>query len=279
MFLLRTVEVIRQLGLEEVFIEENGKNFDLNAGILVVEQLYQGKIIAAVQESDPVKVARVTPCKRLWLTQDMFEPLLRKNAVRFNAEQRFSQIVRHYEELDDGVIVVIEDVNTGTLSKYKTKYLIAADGNRSATRRKENIEWRGPGHLASSMSVNLRANLSPFLGTRAIRGVTYIVNPNITGGFRLDAGGKGGFFSVAKAKGRENGFEADSVSAAEACKFFEYCSGIKAEECGLEIDSISYWTVAAYNADKYMSQGGRVFIVGDAAHVIPPTGKRVLCLS
>ncbi|KAI5272566.1 hypothetical protein E4T47_04210 [Aureobasidium subglaciale] len=272
LFLLRKVEVLRQLGLEELFVAESEKNFDLDAGMLVVEKLYKGKVIAAHQESDPLEVARLTSCKRIWITQDMFEPRLRQNAARFGAEQRFGQVVVHYEELSDGVLVLVQDVENGELKKYKTKYLVAADGNRSAARTKEGIEWSGPGRLANSISINFKANLAPHLGTRAVHGVTYVVNLEFTGGFRLDAGGKGGFLIVSKAKGRETGFEADSVSAAEARDLFKACSGIDTDDCGFEVDFISYWTVAAYNADEYVSKGGRVFIMGDAAHIMPPSG-------
>lgn len=183
LFLLRTVEVLRQLGLEELFMEESEKNFDLNAGMLVVEKLHQGKTIAKVQESDPGEVAKCTPCKRLWLTQDMFEPLLRKNAGRFGAEQRFGVQVMQYVEHTDGVFVIVKDVQTGKVTKYKTRYVVAADGNRSATRRKEGIQWVGPGHLANSISINFKAGLVPYLGTRAVHGVTYIMNEHFTEGF------------------------------------------------------------------------------------------------
>ena len=44
------------------------------------------------------------------------------------------------------------------------------------------------------------------------------------------------------------------------------------KEIPLKVDSISYWSAAALNAEDYSKKGGRIFLTRDAAHVMPPTG-------
>ncbi|KAJ2897513.1 hypothetical protein MKZ38_004636 [Zalerion maritima] len=148
------------------------------------------------QESDPDRVAQVTPAVQLWLTRNMFEPLLRESAEDFGVVQQFGEAVVHYDE--------------------------------------------GPGRGAQ----HARRSASPGMDR----------------GFWAPAG-----------EGR-NDFQPDSVTAADAEGYFFDAAGLNHGEIPVEVESINYWSIAGFNTERMSSKMGRVFIAGDAAHLMPPTG-------
>lgn len=165
---------------------------------------------------------------------------------------------------------MVQDLKTQKLKKYRSKYLIACDGNRSSTRRKEGISFDGVGTLRNSLSIRVAGDLRPYLGTRSVYGVIYVNNAEINGGFRLENQGRNGIAMINRAGGRDD-FPEGSVTTEQAREYVQSLSGLP-DDAALKVESVSYWTMTSYVADRLQSHGGRVFIAGDAAHTMPPTG-------
>ena len=62
--------------------------------------------------------------------------------------------------------------------------MVAADGNRSPIRERLGIATRGPGHLASCITIYFHADCGSALRGRNL-GVIYVFNPDLRGFFRL----------------------------------------------------------------------------------------------
>lgn len=160
----KSVEILRQLGLEEQLKSVNFSKVNLDAGLIIVDKLYRGTVKKIVQDHDAERDREITPTKWLWVTQPTLEPILQEVAPKIGLNLEFGKEVVHYEEDADGVIVIAKDLDTGSLKKYKTQYLVACDGNRSPTRKKEGIKMTGDGILGNGLSIRFKGDLQEILG-------------------------------------------------------------------------------------------------------------------
>ena len=279
-FNLRTLEILRSAGLEETVKRKSREQYPPDGGISNVESL-AGREIATYFTDLNAGVAEFSPTIRLFINQDALEPILRARAEELGARTRYRTECTALEQDDDGVTAVLTDVATGTRSRVRARYAVAADGNRSPVRSRLGIQMRGHGVLSNSITIYFRAerDLAPLLARRN-QGVHYVTNPVLRGFFRLDRSGNGGFLVVnlvgdtarpeivAAYPEAPWANVAEGITRDRALELLRAAIGVPGMP--LVIEDIAPWQAVADVAERYAD--GRVFLAGDAVHVVPPNG-------
>src|SRR5205823_7189788 len=157
----------------------------------------------------------------------------------------------------------------------------AADGNRSPVRESLGIAMRGHGLLSNSVTIYFHSevDLSPLLQGRD-QGVNYVTNPVLRGFFRLDRTGNRGFLVVnlvgdtarpeiiAAYPDAPWANVAQTITEQRALELLRAAIGVP--DIPVVIEDVATWRAVADSAERY--RDGRVFLAGDAAHVVPPNG-------
>ena len=279
-FHLRTVEILRSAGLEDAVRRKSEEQYPPDGGINNVESL-AGREIANYFPNLNAGVGEFSPTVRLFINQDALEPILRVRAAELGARLRYRTECMSLEQDADGVTAIIRDAGSGTESSVRAKYVVAADGNRSPVRERLGIGMRGHGLLSHSITIYFRAlaDLGPLLADRN-QGVHYVTNPLMRGFFRLDRSGNAGFL-VVNLVGDTSRPEviaafpsapwanvAEGITGQRALELLRAAIGVP--DIGVVIEDIATWRAEANCADRFGD--GRVFLAGDAAHVVPPNG-------
>ncbi|MEV6278918.1 FAD-dependent monooxygenase [Nocardia sp. NPDC051832] len=259
----RTMELLRVLGLHD---RVRQLDEDRESSILRVDTL-AGRERDRFRMGGPAEFGGLTPEKQVWCDQDQLEPVLRDRAVELGAELRFHTELTDFEHDERQVRAELREGGTGYRSTVIADYLIACDGSGSAVREALGVGYAGPGLLALQAGILFRADL-----TTALRGRSFVLClvddlEAVNSGLRLTVLLQRNLNRWTLSVPHDP--EADAALSAPRCaELIRRAVGIP--DLDVEVLGVDIWQMRALLAGSF--RRGRVFLVGDAAKTLPPTG-------
>ena len=267
----RIMEMYRQLGLEPRILAATDSTPDTDAESTTVSATtLSDRRYRPVDQYVPVARAEATsPCSGTPIDQDRTETLVRHRARELGAHIRFGTRLCGFTQHQEGVDVRLRDLD-GTETPLCTRYLVAADGAHSPIRRQFGIPMETFGEFHEMLTVLLEADLRPALAGRTVH-MAHLTRPRPRSYLMaLDSGQRRWAF------GTSDSADADMPDEDECIELVRQAVGDP--ELSMKLlpqlpgtDTVATrFTVGAAVAARY--RHGRVFLIGDAAHLLPPAG-------
>jgi len=264
----RAIEILRSVGLEQIALEKSEEQFVQDGAVMAVETL-AGKELAWYVPNLNEGIRDVSPTVRVFLTQNLLEPLMKARAEELGAELRFGTELVSFEQDSSGVTAVIRNRDSGKTSTVRARYLVACDGSHSLIRQALGIRMLGHGVLSHAITIYFRGEVGPLLRGRNLS-VIYVYNSDLTGFFRIEKPFNTGFLAVNSVGPRERPVtDVWTGLSDDRCQELLRAS-LGVDHIPIAIENVMKWQAEADTAERF--DGGRVFLAGDSAHVMPPTG-------
>jgi 2,4-dichlorophenol 6-monooxygenase len=267
----RTVEIFRDLGIEADVLAQ-GTEHALMGDTVFCASL-AGEEIGRVRTwgTHPAREADYTmasPSPNCDIPQTLLEPILIGHAASRGSRIRFDTEYLGLTQDEAGVTVRVRDRVTGQEFLIRAKYVIGADGGRSAVAADIGLPFEGQMDLAGSMNIVFHADLSAYVEHRP--SVLYwVLQPG------ADIGGIGlGLVRMVRpwnewliVWGYDINQPPPDVDDEMATRIVHELVGD--DSVPVTIRSTSLWGNNKMYATRYRS--GRVFCAGDAVHRHPPS--------
>ncbi len=205
-----------------------------------------------------------SPYYKTQIGQQALEPVLwrfaaRQTGVTLHHGWRFLD----FTESAHGVTARVMELASGKERTIRARYLVGCDGGTSAVRKQLGIRYNGRGQMRANVSFYFRS--TDFLAKHklGVCNLYFIFTPDSFGLFTA-IDGKGEwlyqhyFLDPAK---QTRDLDARDVLWRAMGVPFEF-----------ELRAIQHWHHHQSVARQWRSNGGRVFLAGDAAHLFVPTG-------
>jgi putative polyketide hydroxylase len=261
----RTMEMYRQCGVEDD-IRAAGLAPQSTGLIVWTESLAGREIERRVPGRFAPKNQGVTPVLNCLCAQDDLEPVLRRVATAQPlAELRFNTELMELHQDADGVDAMLKNRQTGAETSVRARYVIAADGNQSRIRRALGVQMIGRENVYDSVNILFNADLRPWTANRPAA-LYFVEQPDLRATFLTINAHDRWSFLIHSIK--HYGYTAADFAPERCIALIRQAVGVP--ELPVTILGVSAWEASAHVADQY--RHGRIFLAGDAAHEMPPTG-------
>ncbi|MGP4000583.1 FAD-dependent oxidoreductase [Streptomyces sp. 8N706] len=263
---VRTMELFRTAGAEPLIHEAASVLAD-NHGILQAVSLTGDEQEWLFKEIDPGgALARFSPTGWCLCSQNDLEPVLVRCARERGGDLRFGVELLSFEQDAEGVTAVLRVRETGEERTVRADYLIAADGPRSPVRERLGIGQTGHGDLFHNVSITFRARgLAEVVGDRHFI-ACYLTNPEADGALLPVDNQEEWVFHAPWHP--DEGETLEDFTDERCIAHIRRATGVL--DLDVRITGKAPWHAAERVAERYSA--GRVFLAGDSAHEMSPTG-------
>jgi 2,4-dichlorophenol 6-monooxygenase len=267
----RTMEIFRDLGLEADVLAQSTPH-ELMGDTVFCTSL-AGDELGRVRtwETHPAREAdyvQASPSPNCDIPQTLLEPIIIGHAASRGSRIRFDTEYTGLAQDADGVTVSVRDRVTGAEFAIRAKYVIGADGGRSAVAADIGLPFEGQMDIAGSMNIVFHADLAKYVEHRP--SVLYwVLQPG------ADIGGIGlGLVRMVRpwnewliVWGYDISQPPPEVDEEMATRIVHQLVGD--DSVPVTLRGVSLWGNNKMYATRY--RAGRVFCAGDAVHRHPPS--------
>jgi len=259
---LRSLELLRQVpGLESDLLRASRAAAD--ECTTVIAETVSGPPLKWLFRPGGMDTRPLSPATICTAGQDRIEPVLLRHATSLGAEVRFSTELVAFTQESDHVRAVLRH-RDGSESIVNADYLIAGDGSGSAIRTKLGVRMEGRDGIAHAVSILFEADLDAVGAGRGFL-LCYIRNRTFNGAFVTCDDPNRGQLNVEFDPERESVASFDPERCAKLVRI-----ALGRDDLDVKILEVLPWRMSALVAERM--KVGRIFLAGDAAHVMPPVG-------